>query len=66
MKELKMLTAKEWGESFLPPISSRTVSRLFIAKRIVGAVKKGGDIEIPEGTPDPRLPKGWQKGRKRK
>jgi len=57
---------KTFGEHLKPPISSRRVQTLCQEGRSEGAQKLGKSIKsswmIPENSPDPRKPRGWQKG----
>jgi len=57
-KQIKYISAKEWGAKFSPVISLRRVHRLFEENRIEGAIKPQRDILIPENAPDPRKPRG--------
>lgn len=63
---MNLLDPRSFGESLDPPISTRRVQTLCQQGRVEGAQKLGNGIKsswaIPAEAPDPRKPRGWQKG----
>jgi len=63
---MDFLNPTQYGETLTPPISTRRVQTLCQQGRIEGAQKFGGGEKsswmIPQNAPDPRKPRGWQKG----